>query len=123
MLTNGLKVYKCSIYDEGWMTSSLVKREIILARSEEEARATVCRQWQIRKNKKGLEIEEIPFVVAKKIAKNKTELIHSTDYRPGLGHWDTSHYGDVTRHFCEKCEKEINLYDDFCKSCGAYLKG
>ena len=118
----GLKVYKCSIYDEGWMISTLEAREIILAHDEVEARAMICQQWQIRKNKKGLKIEEIPFVRAKYVTKTQTELIHSTDYRPGLGHWDDSHYGKVTRHYCGNCKEEIKTLSDFCKNCGAYLK-
>jgi hypothetical protein len=120
-LESGLKVYMCSIYDEGWMTSTLEQRDIILARSEEEARMTICARWQVRKNKKGLKIEEIPFVKAKRVAKTQEELIRSTDYRPGLGHWDDSHYGKVTRYYCSKCGKEIVTLADFCKHCGSYL--
>lgn len=121
-LENGLKIFKCSIYDEGWMTSTLEAREIILAHDEEEARAMICRQWQVRKNKKGLKIEEIPFVRAKYITKTQTEIIHDTDYNVGLGHFDTSYYGKVTRHYCSKCQSEIKTLSNFCKSCGAYLR-
>lgn len=121
-LANGLHVYLCSIYDEGWMTSSLQQRDVVLANSEEEARLTICARWQIRKNKKGLKIEEVPFVTAKLIAKTQTELVPSTDYRPGLGHWDDSHYDSVTRYYCGKCNKELVTMSDFCKNCGSHLR-
>lgn len=120
-LEPGLKVFMCSIYEDGWSSMYLKQRDIVLAHSEEEARLTICARWQIRKNKKGLEITEIPFVVAKRIAKTQTELIPSTDYRPGLGTWDTSHYGKVTRYYCSHCNKEIETLSTFCKSCGSYL--
>ena len=99
-LENGLKVYMCSIYDEGWMISTLEARDIILAHDESEARATICARWGVRKNKKGLKIEEIPFTRAKVVYKTQTELIHSTDYRVGLGHFDDSHYGKVRLLLC-----------------------
>jgi hypothetical protein len=123
MLQNGLKVYKCSIYEEGWGTEYLQEREIILAHDADEARAMICRQWQVRKNKKGLKIEEIPFNVAKYVTKTKTELIPETSYNVGLGHFDTSHYGKVTRYYCGHCNSEIKTLSNFCKSCGSYLKG
>lgn len=121
-LENGLKVYMCSIYDEGWMISTLEARDIILAHDEDEARATICARWGVRKNKKGLKIEEVPFTRAKVVYKTQTELIHSTDYRVGLGHFDDSHYGKVRRCYCGKCNKEIVTLADFCKNCGAYLR-
>ena len=121
-LEPGLKVYMCSIYADGWGTVSLEKRDIVLAHDEDEARATICYRWQIRKNKKGLTIEEIPFVQAKRIAKTQEELIPSTDYRPGLGTWDSSHYGKVTRYYCSHCNKEVKTFRTFCEHCGSYFK-
>jgi predicted nucleic acid binding AN1-type Zn finger protein len=81
----------------------------------------ICARWQIRKNKKGLEIEEIPFIRAKREAKTKTEIIPSTDYRPGLGTYDDSYYGKVTRYYCSKCGKEVTTLANFCKECGSYF--
>ena len=120
-LEAGLKVFLCSIYEEGWGITTLEKRDVVLAHNEEEARATICYRWQIRKNKKGLKIEEIPFVKAKRISKTQEKLIHSADYRPGLGTWDSSHYGKVTRYYCSECKEEIKTFANFCKHCGAYL--
>jgi type II restriction/modification system DNA methylase subunit YeeA len=116
-----MKAYKCSLYEIGWNVSYLIQREIILAVDEIQARKQICEQWGIRKNKKGLEIEEITFERVNKITRTKTELIKSTDYRCGLGVFDDSHYGEVTRYYCEKCENEVDIHDAFCKNCGGYL--
>lgn len=116
-----MKVYKCSLYEQGWNVRYLIQREIILAVDEIQARNQICEQWEIRKNKKGLEIEEIPFIKTKREAKAQQELIHSTEYRYPWGEVDTSHYGNVTRYYCKNCGTEVDIYDAFCKNCGGYF--
>lgn len=117
----GPKIFKVSLYENGWMTSYLRQRTVVLAMDENEARTMVCKQWGIRRNAKGLTIEEVPYIKAKRTKTTKTELIRSTDYRPGLGTWDDSHYGDVTRCYCSACKSEVSTTDTFCMSCAAYL--
>jgi hypothetical protein len=117
----GPKIFKVSLYEKGWDRDYLQKRTVVLAMDEADARSIVCKQWEIRKNAKGLTIEAVPYVKAKRVSKTQTELIHSTDYRPGLGTWDSSHYGNVTRCFCSACKSEVSTKDTFCMNCAAYL--
>ena len=116
----GPKIFKVSLYESGWMQNYLKQRTVVIAMDENEARTIVCKQWEICRNAKGLTIEEVPYVNAKRVYKTKTELIRSTDYRPGLGTWDDSHYGDVTRCYCSACNSEVSK-EAFCNSCAAYL--
>lgn len=116
-----MKQFRCRIVSEGWMTVCTEQQDFVFAVDEKHAREIICSRWHIRRNAKGLRIEEIPFVTAERIALTKTELISETSYRCGLGTWDSSHYGEVTRHYCSKCKKEINEIDQLCNNCGAYF--
>lgn len=98
-----------------------IRRTIVIAPTKEDARRIICSRFGLRKNAAGLDIDEIPYTEAQRVSSTKTELIPSTAYRPGLGHWDDSHYGSVTRHYCSKCKKEIHDHGDFCLYCGAFF--
>lgn len=116
-----MKLFGCEIEIQGWGTVYSEDRTHILAENAESARAIYCQQNGFRKNKKGMKIREIPFEHSEVFSETRTELIRSTDYRPGLGTFDDSHYGDVTRHYCSKCKKEVSAHDTFCNRCGANL--
>lgn len=116
-----MKQFKCILVTEGWMTDFIDKKEYIFAIDESHAREIICKRWQVRKNKKGLRIEEVSFVTAEKIARTQTELVHETTYAYWLGNYDSSHYAEVTRHYCSKCGKEVQEANPLCPHCGAYF--
>lgn len=116
-----MKLFRCEIEVQGWGTVYSEDRVHILAEDEESARQIYCLQNGFRKNKKGMKIREIPLEHSEVFSETRTELIHSTDYRPGLGTFDDSHYGKVTRHYCSKCKKEVFASNTFCSCCGANL--
>lgn len=116
-----MKQFKCLLVTEGWMTDCIDRQEYIFAVDEAHAREIICKQWKIRKNKKGLRIKEVPFVTAEKISHTKTELISETSYAYWLGYYDSSYYGKVTRYYCGKCNKEVRSTDRLCTYCGAHF--
>lgn len=98
-----------------------IRKVVVIAVDEADARRIIASKLGLRKNAAGLDVYEIEYHEAKRVTKTQTELVHSTDYRPGLGRWDDSHYGNVTRHYCSHCNKEIKVASDFCVECGAYI--
>lgn len=116
-----MQLFQCEIVEAGWCTEYVEIRTHILAENEEEARTIFCNQYGFRKNKKGMRIRPIAIKHSQVIAKTQTELIHAKDYRPGLGEFDASHYGKVTRYYCSNCNSEVKLEQTFCNDCGSNL--
>lgn len=98
-----------------------IRKVVVIAFTEDDARRVIASKLGLRRNAAGLSVEKIPYNEAKRVTKTQTELIHSVDYRNGLGHWDSSHYGKVSRTYCSHCNKEIKSASDFCVECGAYF--
>lgn len=98
-----------------------VRKVVVIACNAEDARRIIASKLGLRRNASGLSVNRIPYKEAKRVYKSQEELIPETSYRPGLGSWDSSHYGTVTRCHCSHCNKEIKVTSDFCVECGSYF--
>lgn len=98
-----------------------IRKVVVIAVDLEDAKRIIGSRLGLRKNAAGLSVYEVEYKEAKRVSKTKVELIRSTNYRPGLGHWDDSHYGDVKRSYCSQCNAEIRTTGDFCVECGSYF--
>lgn len=108
-----LKIFRCSYDDNVYH---------VIAPNEDKARIICRERYGIRKNAAGFYVEEVPYVEATCFSKKQNELVHSTDYRPGLGHWDSSHYSDVLHYYCGKCGKDLRgNRPEFCPCCSSYF--
>lgn len=98
-----------------------IRKVVVIAVDEADARRIIGSKLGLRKNAAGLDVHQVEYHEAKHVTKKKTELIHSTNYRPGLGRWNDSHYGEVKRSYCSHCNAEVRTPGDFCVECGAYF--
>lgn len=115
-----MQLYRCEIIEQQWCYESVKVRTHIIAENEDEARRIFCSQFGFRKNKKGMRISPIAHSYSKVIAKTREELIPEKSYLHWLGEYDTSHYGNVTRYYCSKCNGEVCKGQEYCH-CGAHL--
>ena len=115
-----MQLFRCEIIEQQWCYEKVQVRTHIVAEDEESARAVFCEQYGFRKNKKGMRITPIALTHSKVISKTREELIREKSYMPALGEYDTSHYGNVVRHYCSKCNSEVRKNQAFC-SCGTSL--
>lgn len=118
-----MNLYCCRIVEQSWCTEYTTEKDYIWALDEKEAREIICKQWQIRRNKKGLRIEEVQIVRAHPIKKKrqvtKTESVwNSFMQRSEL----QSYWTDETYHVCSKCGSEVSYAASICKYCGALFK-
>ena len=118
-----MNLYCCRIVEEGWGTEYTTKKDFIWAQDPQEARDIICKQWQIRRNKKGLSIEEVQIVRANPIKKKrrviKTESVWNSFMQMNE---DQSYWSDETYHVCSKCGGEVSYAASVCKHCGALFK-
>lgn len=118
-----MNLYCCKIVEQGWGTEYTTEKDYIWALDEKEARELICKQWQIRRNKKGLRIEEVQIVRANPIKKKrrviKTESVWNSFMQMNE---DQSYWSDETYHVCSKCGGEVSYAASICRHCGALFK-
>lgn len=118
-----MNLYCCKIVEQSWGIEYCVEKNFIWAKDLDEARQVICKQWQVRKNKKGLQIEEIPAIRANAIKKKRTVVKTATTWNSFLQlAEDHSYYADETYHICSKCRGEVSYVSSLCPHCGALLK-
>ena len=115
-----MNLYCCRIVEEGWGTEYTQEKDFIWAQDLDEARKLICQKWQIRKNKKGLRIEEVPVVRAD-MRKNKRRIVETEPiWNSFLQMSETqSYWSDETYYTCSKCGGEVSSSASICKRCGA----
>ena len=117
-----MKLYCCKIVEQGWGTEYTQEKDFIWAKDEQEARDRICKRWQIRKNKKGLRIEEVSVSHARVIKKTRTVQKTEMLWNSFLQQLEPSSYiTDETYHICSNCRGEISYAASVCKHCGALL--
>lgn len=118
-----MNLYCCSIVEDGWGTEYTIKKDFIWAIDEKEARDLICKCWQIRRNKKGLRIEEVQIKRAD--IKKKSRTVEKTEMV-----WNSflqiqepcSFVTDETYYICSACRGEVSYAASICKHCGALFK-
>ena len=118
-----MNLYCCKIVEQGWGTEYTTEKDYIWALDEKEARELICKRWQIRRNKKGLRIEEVQIVRANPIKKKrrvlKTEYVWNSFMQMSE---EQSCWSDETYHICSKCRGEVSYAASICRHCGALFK-
>lgn len=118
-----MNLYCCRLVEEGWCTEYTQEKDYLWAQSIEEARELICKRWQIRRNKKGLKIEEVQIVRANPIKKKrrviKTESVWNSFMQMNE---DQSYWSYETYHVCSKCGGKVSYAASICKHCGALFK-
>ena len=118
-----MKLYCCKIVEQGWGTEFCTEKDYIWATDEAEAREIICRLWEIRRNKKGLRIEEVPVVRANVIKKTRQAVKTDTVWNSFLQmREESSYYTNETFYICNKCRGEISYAASNCRHCGALFK-
>ena len=115
-----MNLYCCRIVEEGWGTEYTQEKDFIWAQDLEEARKLICKRWKIRKNKKGLKIEEVPVVRAKR-EKETLEIIKTERvWNSFLQMSEVQEYWtDETIYVCSECKGEVKRDHACCRHCGA----
>ena len=115
-----MNLYCCRIVEEGWGTEYTQEKDFIWAQDPEEARKLICKRWKIRKNKKGLRIEEVQVVRVEK-QKKKLRIIKTAQvWNSFLQMSETqSYWSDETIYICSACEGEVKRDHACCRHCGA----
>ena len=114
-----LKLFKCYIEESGLGTYCESNCKIIIACNSEEASEIYRSNKKLRKNAKGLKIEEISYKVGKRIEKKKLESVVVKETYPIKQAYKT--VKEVTHFYCDCCMREVNRYDSFCNYCGNYF--
>lgn len=117
-----MNIYCCRLIEQVWGTEYCIEKDFIWATDPEDAKQTICERWHIRKNKKGLQIEEIPVERATAQLKKRQVVKTATTWNSFLQiPEDYSYLGDETYYTCSKCKKEFFHIHDLCPHCGALL--
>ena len=118
-----MNLYCCMIVEQGWGIEHCVQKDYIWATDEIDARETICRLWEIRKNKRGLKIEEVPVVRANMLKKTrgttKTNIVWNSFLQLKE---EVSYYTNETFYICSKCRDEVSYTASNCRHCGALFK-
>ena len=115
-----MNLYCCRLVEEGWDTEYTQEKDFIWAEDLDEARKLICKKWHIRKNKKGLRIEEVSITRATKQKGRKKVLKTEQVWNSFLQMSETqSYWSDEIVYTCSECGKEIKHYHACCKHCGA----
>lgn len=118
-----MNLYCCRIVEQGFATEYTVEKDFIWAQDQEEARKLICHKWKIRKNKKGLRIEEVPVTRATKQKEKKRVLKTEQVWNSFMQMSETqSYWSDEIVYTCGECGKEIKHYHACCRHCGALFK-
>lgn len=113
-----MNIYECSLYERGTFSDTLIHREFLFSFNEETAKKTFCETNGYRKNKKGIEVEKIETVIArrKKTTKTAQHREYYEDYRCA-GY--TTRTERVKVCICSHCKGETSPDSQLCTSCGA----
>lgn len=118
-----MKYFKCTLEEDGWSHIYTKAKHFIWAEDAEAARIRIAKHWQIRKNAKGLKIEEIEPHNAKMTSKNVTELVTENVWNSFMQHsYPESSYREVKHYYCSHCKGEVMSGDSICIHCGAEFK-
>ena len=118
-----MNLYCCRIVEQSWCLAYTTEKDYIWARDEKEARELICKQWQIRRNKKGLRIEEAQIVRADIIKKERSIIKTESVWNSFLQiNEDQSYCTDETYYACRKCGGEVSYAASICRHCGALFK-
>jgi hypothetical protein len=118
-----MNLYCCKIVEQGWGTEYTNQKEYIWAPDPSTARDIICKMWEIRRNKKGLRIEEVPIVYAERISKYETRLFTEPVWNSFMQHaYEESSYREVKVYTCSNCKRETNGSGQVCRKCGAIFK-
>lgn len=113
-----MNIYKCSLYEIGTFSDSLINREFLFSFNEDMAKKAFCEHNGYRKNKKGIQIEEIPQVLAKR--KKTTKTVHHQEYYEDYRCAGfTTKTEQVKVCICSHCKQETSADSQLCTSCGA----
>lgn len=116
-------LYCCKIEEDGWGVVYTTQKEYIFANDIDDARITICRQWGIRKNKKGLRIEEVKPHYAKITQKTTNDLVTEKVWNTFMQHaFEEKSYKRITHYFCSECTGEIEKTTKICTHCGAFIR-
>jgi len=86
---NPIFLFKCTYLSD---------KKCIFAENEDEAKRIFCKNKGICQDASGLQIEQIPFIQAKR-----------------------ERHSAVKRYYCGNCTKEVGILSSFCRYCNAYL--
>ena len=115
-----MNLYCCRLVEEGWGTEYTKEKDFIWAQDLEEARKLICKRWKIRKNKKGLKIEEVQVVRAEKHKKKLRVIKTEQVWNSFLQMSETqSYWSDETIYTCSACGGEVKRDHACCRHCGA----
>ncbi len=115
-------LYKCLLVEKGWMTDSILKKDFILAVDLKDAKETICTKWNLRKNAKGLIVEEIPVIRGRITQKTTQDWVTEEEYSYMTGKYTTTSLQRVTHYYCTQCNGELdNKSYKICPHCGALL--
>jgi hypothetical protein len=115
-----MNLYCCRLVEEGWDTEYTQEKSFILAQDPEEARKLICKKWHIRKNKKGLRIEEAQIERATKVYRLETELKTDKVWNSFLQMNEEQSYWDTKPVLtCSACGGRTFGDHVLCQHCGA----
>lgn len=118
-----MNLYCCRLVEDGWCVEYTIEKDYLWANDEKEARDLICKRWQIRRNKKGLRIEEAPVTRANPIKKKRHVTKKESVWNSFMQmNEDQSYWTDETYHVCSKCGGEVSYAASICRHCGALFK-
>ncbi len=120
-----MNLYCCRIVEQGWGAEYTNQKQYLWAPDEPTARNMICRLWEIRRNKKGLRIEEVPIVYAERKMCYETRLHSEKVWNSFMQHsYPEQSYRKEAVYTCSHCGKETNSSGQVCSKCGAiFMKG
>ena len=118
-----MNLYCCKIVESGWMTEYVDQKQYLWAPDAGTARDMICNLWEIRRNKKGLRIEEVPIVYAERKMHYETRLHSEKVWNSFMQHsYEEQSYRKEAVYTCSRCGKETNSSGQVCSNCGAIFK-
>ena len=120
-----MNLYCCRIVEQGCGIEYTNQEEYLWAPDASTAREIICERWEIRRNKKGLRIEEVPIVYAERKMhyENRihTEMVWNSFMQQS---YEEQSWRKKAVYTCSHCGKETNSSGQVCNRCGAiFTKG
>lgn len=118
-----MNLYCCSLVESGWMIEYTNQKQYLWAPDASTAREIICKMWEIRRNKKGLRIEEVPIVYAERKMHYESRIHTETVWNSFMQDaYQEQSYRRVAVYTCSRCGKETNSSGQVCNKCGAIFK-